>query len=256
MQCSSLKTLGDHFLIENGVLYNSDKTEMYTWLGSTNNSSVNIVAPSSVNVLGNGFSHCSDILSIDLSRTEIKEIYQNTFSGCTELTDVTLPEGIKTIKERAFSHCSKLKNINLPNSIEEFGEACFQGCALAEVRIPENLEEIPKEAFADCQFLTTIFIPINIKAIYNSSFSGCKSIQHIRISEGYKNKINNIFAQKENLQIEYIRRVTPYYSIPRTGAYTHGRMRPCPYCGSNNVQTYCDGTAECESCGGEYTYWR
>lgn len=37
-------------------------------------------------------------------------------------------------------------------------------------------------------------------------------------------------------------------------AYTHGRMRPCPYCGSDDIRTYADGTAECDSCGKEYRY--
>lgn len=36
--------------------------------------------------------------------------------------------------------------------------------------------------------------------------------------------------------------------------YTHVRMRPCPYCGSDDITTYCDGTAEYESCGREYRY--
>lgn len=36
--------------------------------------------------------------------------------------------------------------------------------------------------------------------------------------------------------------------------YTHGRMRPCPYCGSDDIRTYADGTAECDSCGKEYRY--
>ena len=37
-------------------------------------------------------------------------------------------------------------------------------------------------------------------------------------------------------------------------AQTHGQMRPCPYCGSNDIRTYADGTADCESCGREYRY--
>lgn len=36
--------------------------------------------------------------------------------------------------------------------------------------------------------------------------------------------------------------------------FTHGRIRPCPFCGSNNVDSYIDGSAECKSCGGEFYY--
>ena len=35
---------------------------------------------------------------------------------------------------------------------------------------------------------------------------------------------------------------------------TEGRMWPCPYCGSNDVQTYIDGTAQCHDCRRWYKY--
>lgn len=37
-------------------------------------------------------------------------------------------------------------------------------------------------------------------------------------------------------------------------AYTNGQWTPCPYCGSRNVTTFCDGTAKCDECGREYRY--
>lgn len=36
--------------------------------------------------------------------------------------------------------------------------------------------------------------------------------------------------------------------------YTYGRFRPCPYCGSDNIQTFMDGTALCSSCYQWYRY--
>ena len=35
---------------------------------------------------------------------------------------------------------------------------------------------------------------------------------------------------------------------------TEGRLRPCPYCESDDVNTYTDGTAQCNSCRRWYKY--
>lgn len=39
-------------------------------------------------------------------------------------------------------------------------------------------------------------------------------------------------------------------------AYTNGRWTPCPYCGSDRITTFWDGTAQCDDCKREFTYWQ
>ena len=254
--CMSLKTLGESFIVEDGFLFNKEKTEMYTWLGTQEQSLVDFIVPSTVRMLGNGFSECKGIRSIDLSLTKITEIYEESFKECQDLQKVILPKGIKKIGERAFLNCKELESINLPDSIEELNVACFMGCGLKEVFIPNGLKEIPKYSFSDCTNLQYVIIPESIKSINNSAFSGCTSIKGVSLSIGFRKDINKIFENCNHIKIEYIQQYSPRSYTPMTGAYTHGRLRPCPYCGSDYVKTYIDGTAECESCGGEYTYWR
>lgn len=356
--CKSLKFISQDFVIEDGFLFNKDKTELYTWLGTQEQTLVDYVVPSSVKAIGYGFCE-KGIRSIDLSLTKITEIHNDTFSECHDLEKVVLPDGIKRIGDRAFNECEKLESINFPNSIEELGIACFYNCSLKQIIIPTGLKEISQSSFKGCGNLSDIFIPKNItiidssafagctnlmnfrvdldnpnycsqdgilydkhmcslicfpggkktvsipesvkqiedqafykcsnlttitipntitsigswafegctaltditipnsvKSIGNRAFYGCPSIKKVRISIGYKESIDKIFENSKNINIDYIQRSIPHYYTPRSGAYTHGSLGPCPYCGSNNVRTYCDGTAECESCGGEYTYWR
>lgn len=47
------------------------------------------------------------------------------------------------------------------------------------------------------------------------------------------------------------------YSLPPIESkmvFTHGRLTPCPYCGSNGINTYTDGTAQCYDCGKWFRY--
>lgn len=50
---------------------------------------------------------------------------------------------------------------------------------------------------------------------------------------------------------------TSYYDDPpskRSMLFTHGRMTPCPRCGSENIETFIDGTAVCHNCKRWYAY--
>ena len=36
--------------------------------------------------------------------------------------------------------------------------------------------------------------------------------------------------------------------------YTHGVFSPCPYCGTEYIHTYIDGTAKCDKCNRWFCY--
>lgn len=248
--CKNLHKIDNH-LIENGLLYNLDKTELYTYLGNDTNNG-NIIVPASVRVLGDGFASSPELISIDLSETQINTIYQNTFRNCVNLQKVILPSTIKSIGARAFLDCIKLSEINLPNSIENIGVACFKNCALTEIIIPNSLVEISQATFIDCSKLCKVYIPMNVKSIDCSAFRNCRNIQQVTISKGYQKKLSQIFegCNTADIIVEYL----DIDKSKRTGAYTHGRLRPCPYCGSNDINIFIDGTAVCNTCNGEYHY--
>ena len=58
----------------------------------------------------------------------LKTIGAEAFEG-TEITSVTLPEGIVSLGKRAFAECSKLTTVNLPDSLQSIGQDCFEGCS-------------------------------------------------------------------------------------------------------------------------------
>lgn len=184
----------------------------------------------------------------------LTKIYNSAFSHCEELKIVHLPPNLKQIGHGAFSGCIKLSKINLPNSIELIGNACFCDCALTDITLPNSLVKIPEAAFKDCNKITKVDIPSSIKTIYNSAFENCNSIKRVIIPRGYQDNLSKIFPHSDNIEFIYRVEELNRQGYKKTGAYTHGRFRPCPYCGSDDVNTFCDGTAECNACGGEYTY--
>lgn len=94
-----------------------------------------------------------------------------------------IPEGVKRIYA-AFSGCSSLTQITLPQSLEIIDESTFYGCtALKSIEIPDGVTEIDRYAFVNCELLTEIKLPASLKAIEYSLFSGCKNLEKLTISE-------------------------------------------------------------------------
>lgn len=75
----------------------------------------------------------------------------NCFSGCINLTHITIPEGVVAIEQHAFANCINLQEIHLPNSITAIGESVFEGCHnLTTINCPTNLARMPNNLGHDC----------------------------------------------------------------------------------------------------------
>ncbi len=60
------------------------------------------------------------------------------FSGCTELTEVVLPEGVTEIGMWAFSDCTSLKSITLPKGLTRIGDGAFYDCDSLTATVAEG----------------------------------------------------------------------------------------------------------------------
>ena len=62
--------------------------------------------------------------SIDLSHTEITEIPESCFNNCTSLTDVKLPDTLRTIERSSFGNCEAL-TLTVPDTVTTIGSFAF-----------------------------------------------------------------------------------------------------------------------------------
>ena len=64
--------------------------------------------------------------------TDETNIDKDAFSGCSELTSVTIPDVVTNIGEYAFSGCAYLTSITVPKSVIKIGDSAFSGCSRLE----------------------------------------------------------------------------------------------------------------------------
>lgn len=79
------------------------------------------------------------------------------FRVLSDLTEISIPEGVTKIGDYAFGNCSSLTEVVLPDGLEELGDGAFYNCtSLGSVTIPESIKTIKMSAFASCSSLTDI----------------------------------------------------------------------------------------------------
>ena len=68
-----------------------------------------------------------DIITCEIHK-DTKYILEDAFRFCENLTELTIPEGLKCIKKYAFIHCTNLEKIILPKSLVELPGLAFYRC--------------------------------------------------------------------------------------------------------------------------------
>ena len=58
----------------------------------------------------------------------VTSIGESTFSLCTSLTSVTIPNSVTTIGKAAFFYCMSLTSVTIPDSVTSIDGSVFYGC--------------------------------------------------------------------------------------------------------------------------------
>ena len=157
----------------------------------------------------------------------ITSIRDFAFSGCTGLTNITIPNCVTSIGYEAFRGCTGLTNITIPNSVTSIGDNAFYGCSgltnivvdegnsvydsrdncnaiiktatnrlIAGCRntvIPGSVTTIGESAFWGCTGLTNVTIPNSVTSIERRAFHGCTGLTNIVVDEG-----NSVYDSRDN----------------------------------------------------------
>lgn len=145
----------------------------------------------------------------------VSAVGDNAFSGCSELTSVTIPNSVTSIGNTAFSDCTQLSSITIPILVSSIGELAFNNCSglSSMVVVSDNITYNSKNncnaiietasntliagckntivpstvtasgwgAFCGCTGLTSITIPNSVIDISGSAFAGCIGLTSITI---------------------------------------------------------------------------
>ena len=161
-----------------------------------------VVVPNNVTAIGGGvFKGCTSLTYAKLS-DQITDMpclrtgdpfgggyaYHGTFTNCSALTEVILPQNLLSVGENAFRGCSSLPTVVIPESVLAIGDCAFYICtSLSSITIPKNVTSIGSDAFRECSSLTAITIPNSVTNIGQAAFYDCSSLSSVVWNARYCN---------------------------------------------------------------------
>ncbi len=129
------------------------------------------------------------------------------FAGCNDVTEIYLPDSLKTVGDECFTDMPMLKEITVRSDIKRLkkgtGRGCFvdtgvesivfedgvtmvtdkmfyKGCAnTTEISFPNSLVSIGEGAFYGCHVLDKICLPDSVMSIGDEAFCHCSSVKSV-----------------------------------------------------------------------------
>lgn len=152
---TSIPALNDDY---NVWLYDENASDFFVWNGclfAYRGSSKTPVIPSGVCGIGD-------------------EVFENS-----DITGVTIPEGVRYINNGAFKNCTSLKNVKIPKSVQKIGGYAFYECSsLSSVTFSVGLKSIEDNAFGYCEALKKVVLPEGLEKL-DGAFYGCYNLENI-----------------------------------------------------------------------------
>lgn len=153
----------------NNITYPVTNIGSYAFYDCSNITDINI--PSSVKYIENlSFAGCNNLSSVHIENLsawcDIYFEYNNSnplynahhlFINEKEVTELVVPNDVKTIRSYAFEGLTNLTSVTIPNSVTSIGQYAFAYCTgLTSVTIPSRVTSIGYCAFNECPNLTSV----------------------------------------------------------------------------------------------------
>ena len=184
-------------IVEDSLFYDLDMSTRTAKLAGKNfnQSFANVVIPSSIELWG-----------IDC---DVVGITDYAFYNCTNLKSITLPESIVSIGEYAFQK-SGLTEVVIPDNVKSIGASAFTECSgLVSVSLPRNLSLIRMNTFWNCTGLQSVTFPEDLETIGTFAFAKCTSLKKVDLPATLTILESGAFKFCENLMDIYCRAMTP-----------------------------------------------
>ncbi len=180
------------FSSQDCVLFNKSKSILVQYLlGKTQS----YIIPNCVTGIGEkAFSGCTQLTGVTIP-ISVTDIGKNAFYGCVRLTGIVIPDSVTNIKSDTFSGCTALKSVNIPGSVIAIEKGAFYGCSvLNNVTLGTGVQVIGDAVFQNCISLTQITLPDSLNSIGVSAFSGCTGLLEVTIPDNVSSIGNSAFS--------------------------------------------------------------
>ena len=232
----SVDSNNPYFTVEDGVVFNKDKSILLFCLGTKTGE---YIIPNTVKSIGDfAFDCCRKLTSIIIPNT-VTSIGDYVFDACFALSSIIIPNSVTSIGNGAFRD-SHITSITIPSSVTNIGYGAFEwvnnvvnlssvtsednwgaksytsgsdfvfsedGKTLIkykgssrDVYIPSTVTSIGDGAFQNHTEIASVYIPNSVESIGSGAFQYCDGLETVTIPESVKSIGNEAFIGCKNLK--------------------------------------------------------
>jgi len=130
-----------------------------------------------------------------------EKICQKAFYYDDKLTEIALPDGIKSIENWAFAKCFSADKIILGDGLEKIGDHAFLKCRGAkEIVIPDTCKLIETSAFYQCNSAEKLVIGNGVETLEKGAFEECSQLTDVVLPDSLKTMEPYIFYNCTSLK--------------------------------------------------------
>ena len=251
---------------ENGVLYNSDKTEIIKSYSCFNvddipenyqipetvkiidanafercNALDELVIPANVEYIGNNAFWYSSVRNVHFADGFKTKTLYGTFKFCENLNTVTF--GDVDIKELRSTYVnSSIKNVDIPESVEVLRSTYFftDLSGVTEIKLPDGLKVLSAAFEYSFLGITEVTIPKGVEIIGPYTFERCKNLKKVDLGN-VKYLFEGAFMSCESLETIDLTGVT-YFSEGDSGTFGYcPNLKKITYNRTDKSNTIDDG---------------
>lgn len=215
----SISTTSENFLVEKGVLYQKDGTNLNLVKAFNVNENLQL-NPNTTVIKNSAFSDLSSAVDIEIG-SNITTVNDYAFYGSGIKSIKIIDSRVLTIGKYAFADCRNLQVVSLGNAVKVIDDGAFSGSAVAELDFSNSiLSDIGSSAFKDCNNLQKVsFNPNNLVNISKRAFYNCFALKTIT---GLNTKIINEETFYNCSNLSNINPISSLLTIQKRGFYNCG----------------------------------
>ena len=149
--------------------------------------------------IGDYFIKAKDFLAATYEiKAGTKTVAASAFSGCSNLTSITIPDSVTNIGKDAFYNCTSLEDVYITDIAKWCGitfvnpyanptyyayNFCLNGELVTEVVIPDGVTSVPDYTFYNCANLVSVTVPDSVTSIGISAFNNCANLTSVVLAD-------------------------------------------------------------------------